>query len=308
MTNSVWKRIETRRAPASMKSYPFPSVGLTAKGEVTTREWLKRALGGSLIIVIALFFAVSFLWIGVMSLFESTPLWSPPRFDNDTYHFKGYGLTLYVATILGSSAASFFIFVGTPKQLARRRMEYNLKVEKNLAYKKRQEERAYKRRQEEAEQRKRDQRKARENQRIKQKELAAKRRKEQLGIISNISQLPVSATCRIPRDADDFESVCAEWMKKNGFPDAARTPKGPDGGIDVVSGIAVAQAKFHPSQRVGAPEIQAIVGGRVQFGKKLALFFHYGPGYSDQAIAAAKKTRVALYQLNVQSRSFDRIG
>jgi hypothetical protein len=44
---------------------------------------------------------------------------------------------------------------------------------------------------------------------------------------------------RIPRDADDFETVCAEWMQMAGFSGVQRTPKGPDGGVDVVGVFAL---------------------------------------------------------------------
>ncbi len=119
------------------------------------------------------------------------------------------------------------------------------------------------------------------------------------------SQIIRTARCRIPKDADDFESVCSEWMKRNGYPDAKRTAKGPDGGVDVVSARAVAQSKFHPSQKVGAPDVQALVGSRVQLKKQSALFFNYGLGYTDQAIVAARETKVLLYRLNVDKSSFE---
>ena len=117
-----------------------------------------------------------------------------------------------------------------------------------------------------------------------------------------------SSRCRIPKDADDFEEVCAEWMRRNGFPDAQKTPKGPDGGIDVLSANAVAQSKFHPSSKVSAPDIQALAGSRQQHRRRIAVFFHYGPGYSDQAIEAARMTRVRLYQLDVNSKSMKLIS
>ena len=112
---------------------------------------------------------------------------------------------------------------------------------------------------------------------------------------------------RIPRDADDFETVCAEWMKKAGFVDVERTPKGPDGGIDTIASDAVGQAKFHPSQKVTGESVRALVGSKVQRKKKRALFFHYGPGYTPDAIEAARSTGVELYQLDVDKRRFKRI-
>jgi hypothetical protein len=113
---------------------------------------------------------------------------------------------------------------------------------------------------------------------------------------------------RIPRDADDFETVCAEWMESAGFSEVARTPKGPDGGIDVIASNAVGQAKFHPSQKVTGESVRALVGSRVEREKSRALFFHYGPGYTPAAIEAARSTGVELYQLDVDRRRFKRIG
>ena len=112
---------------------------------------------------------------------------------------------------------------------------------------------------------------------------------------------------RIPRDADDFETVCAEWMKKAGFVDVECTPKGPDGGIDTIASDAVGQAKFHPSQKVTGESVRALVGSKIERKKKRALFFHYGPGYTPDAIEAARSTGVELYQLDVDKRRFKRI-
>ncbi len=113
---------------------------------------------------------------------------------------------------------------------------------------------------------------------------------------------------RIPRDADDFETVCAEWMRMAGFSGVQRTLKGPDGGVDVIASIAVGQAKFHPSQKISAEAIRALVGSRIERGKDRALFFHYGPGYTAAAIDAAVNTKLELYQLDVESQRFVRIA
>lgn len=142
---------------------------------------------------------------------------------------------------------------------------------------------------------------------IKQKQARDEKRKRQEAIKKS-KEAVKSSKCRIPRDADDFEEVCAEWMRRNGFPDAQKTPKGPDGGIDVLSTDAVAQSKLHGSSKVSAPDIQALAGSRQQQRRRIALFFHYGPGYTDQAIEAARKTRVRLYQLDVESKSMKLIS
>ena len=113
---------------------------------------------------------------------------------------------------------------------------------------------------------------------------------------------------RMPRDADDFETVCAQWMRMAGFSDVRRTPKGPDGGVDVIASTAVGQAKFHPSQKVSAEAIRALVGSKIERGKDRALFFHYGPGYTPAAIDTAINTKVELYQLDVESQRFMRVA
>ena len=112
---------------------------------------------------------------------------------------------------------------------------------------------------------------------------------------------------RIPRDADDFEEVCAEWMRETGYPDAKRTPKGPDGGIDVVSFQAVAQAKMYRNKKVTGEEVRALVGSRVALKKEKAIFFTYGPGYTDDAIRTAITTKTLLYWLDVDKREFRKI-
>ena len=38
-----------------------------------------------------------------------------------------------------------------------------------------------------------------------------------------------------------------------------------------------------------------------------ALFFHYGPGYTQQALEAAHAIGIELYQLNVEERLFSRL-
>ena len=107
-----------------------------------------------------------------------------------------------------------------------------------------------------------DENKANER-KAKQKQARDEKRKRQEAIKKS-KEVVKSSRCRIPKDADDFEEVCAEWMRRNGFPDAQKTPKGPDGGIDVLSADAVAQSKFHPSSKVSAPDIQALAGSRQQ--------------------------------------------
>jgi hypothetical protein len=112
---------------------------------------------------------------------------------------------------------------------------------------------------------------------------------------------------RFPRNADDFEEVCAEWMRAAGYQGAQRTPKGPDGGADVISNRAVAQAKMYSARKVTAEEIRALVGTRQELGKAMALFFVYGLGFTPDAIRAAVKTSVQLFQLDVSKQIFTRL-
>jgi len=111
---------------------------------------------------------------------------------------------------------------------------------------------------------------------------------------------------RMPADADDFEAVCAEWLRACGVP-IDRTAKGPDGGLDVGGPTYGGQCKFHPSQKVGAPDIQQLAGAAKQFGKSQKIFFHYGPGYTDAAVVAARQLRVALWKLDPDKRTFRRV-
>ena len=82
---------------------------------------------------------------------------------------------------------------------------------------------------------------------------------------------------RMPRDADDFEAASAEWVTRCGVP-VNRTAKGPDGGLDLLGLNFAGQCKFHPANKVGAPDIQQLAGAAQQARKQHKAFFHYGPG------------------------------
>jgi hypothetical protein len=131
-------------------------------------------------------------------------------------------------------------------------------------------------------------------------EKAAERRRQRQIESMSVSHIRV----RIPLDADDFETVCFEFLTKLGHTNAYRTAKGPDGGVDIGSDTAVGQAKFHPSQKVSAEPIRAVAGARMQWKKREAFFFHYGPGYTPDAIEAAKQLKVRALQLDVNRRVF----
>lgn len=139
----------------------------------------------------------------------------------------------------------------------------------------------------------------------KRREKAAKRRAEEKRRAT--SQQSLSHRVRMPKHADDFEEVCAEWMRAAGYRGAARTAKGPDGGADVVSNRAVAQAKVYSARKVTADEVRSLVGTKQEYGKALALFFVYGLGYTEDAVRAAQKTGVQLFVLDVSTQKFERI-
>ena len=128
---------------------------------------------------------------------------------------------------------------------------------------------------------------------------AERRRRANMGLRSSIKS-------RIPKDADDFESVCAEWVVKCGI-DAQRTDKGPDGGLDVIGPNFAGQCKFHPSNKVGAPDVQQLAGAAKQARKQRKVFFHYGPGYTPAAIEAARSLGVQLWEMDVDQRTFRKV-
>lgn len=111
---------------------------------------------------------------------------------------------------------------------------------------------------------------------------------------------------RPPKDADDFETVCAEWVKKCGVK-ADRTKKGPDGGLDLIGPDFAGQCKFHPANKVGAPDVQQLAGVALGEKKNKKAFFHYGPGYTPAAVEAARKTGVELWQFDPDAQTFRRI-
>jgi hypothetical protein len=86
-------------------------------------------------------------------------------------------------------------------------------------------------------------------------------------------------------------------MRWWGYPDAAITRGGSDGGVDVQAKEALGQVKFEAVQ-VGRPELQRRFGAR---GHQLhqALFFFTGAGYSGPAIAYADEAGIALFQYSL---------
>jgi hypothetical protein len=122
------------------------------------------------------------------------------------------------------------------------------------------------------------------------------------------SRLRDGGPARPAQDAHDFEAVCAEFMQTAGFPDARRTVRGPDGGVDVVSARAVGQAKFHGSRQVTADAIRALYGSKCERGVEFGLFFAYGPGFTADALATAERLNVVCYVYNAGRARFVRVS
>lgn len=105
---------------------------------------------------------------------------------------------------------------------------------------------------------------------------------------------PEPALIRTPHDA---EQTAAAWMRWMGFPDAAVTPIGTDGGIDVHSSMAVAQVKTE-TVPVGRPALQRLLGVAHAEGKD-GLFFSLS-GYTAQALEWAERVELPLFTFDYQ--------
>lgn len=92
----------------------------------------------------------------------------------------------------------------------------------------------------------------------------------------------------------EAEELAARWLRVHGFPDAAVTPPGADGGLDVVGRGIAAQVK-NLSTPVGRPTIQQLVGAN-RHGARAACFSR--AGYSASAVAFANQTDVALFTID----------
>jgi hypothetical protein len=104
-------------------------------------------------------------------------------------------------------------------------------------------------------------------------------------------------TERLIRDARDAELVAVDWVRYLGFTDAAATPVGADGGIDVLAERAVAQVKKEGS-RTTRPTVQQLHG--VATAEQRAALFFSMAGYTPPAIAWATQQDVALFQYDLQ--------
>ncbi len=88
------------------------------------------------------------------------------------------------------------------------------------------------------------------------------------------------------------ERFAAAHMRALGFTDAAVTPPGPDGGIDVRSEAAVAQVKHFLTGAVGRPVVQQIRGAA---GSGEQPICYSRSGFTADAIEFAQSTGVALF-------------
>lgn len=98
---------------------------------------------------------------------------------------------------------------------------------------------------------------------------------------------------RLVKGADAAEDFAAEFLAALGFRNVRRTPKGTDGGVDVIGDEVVAQVKFE-ALPTGRPAMQALYGVSV-LERKAAVFFSLA-GYSPQALAWAERAEIACFE------------
>jgi len=101
---------------------------------------------------------------------------------------------------------------------------------------------------------------------------------------------------RLIKTFSDAERYAAEYMRYLGYLDAAPTPGGSDGGVDVTSRDAVAQVKME-GVPTGRPVVQAICGIAAHEDKS-ALVFSLA-GYTAQAAEWADRAGVACFEYAV---------
>jgi len=98
---------------------------------------------------------------------------------------------------------------------------------------------------------------------------------------------------RLVKGADAAEDYAAEVLAALGFGGVQRTPKGTDGGIDVIGHGVVAQVKFE-ALPTGRPALQALYGIASLEGA-VAVFFSLA-GYTAQAVEWADRAGVACIE------------
>lgn len=98
---------------------------------------------------------------------------------------------------------------------------------------------------------------------------------------------------RLVKGADAAEEYAAEVLRSLGFRDARRTPKGADGGVDVIGDGLVCQVKFE-ALPTGRPPLQALYG-IAQLEAAKAVFFSLA-GYSPHALEWADRADIACLE------------
>lgn len=96
-------------------------------------------------------------------------------------------------------------------------------------------------------------------------------------------------------DWRDAELAAAEWMRRNGWPDALATQSVADKGLDIVSDDAVAQVKWH-HRPMGRPDLQKLVGAAWAHGGQALAFSR--SGFSKPAVDFALDNSIGLYQIS----------
>jgi hypothetical protein len=107
---------------------------------------------------------------------------------------------------------------------------------------------------------------------------------------------------RYPQNAEDFEHICADWLRAWGEDSVVVTQQSGDGGIDIRSTHCVAQVKFYSNKLVGRPELQALQGAAHVSGGA-AVFFGYN-GFTDEAVHWAEQANMFLFQFNANTGRF----
>jgi hypothetical protein len=91
------------------------------------------------------------------------------------------------------------------------------------------------------------------------------------------------------------EAVSARWVRWLGHPDAQVTASGADGGLDLISGSAAGQVKFH-ARPVGRPALQGLRGAALS--AEHQLYFFSSAGFTRAALEYGELVRMACFQLN----------
>ncbi len=118
---------------------------------------------------------------------------------------------------------------------------------------------------------------------------------------AKLASRPAIPTPRLISRAAEAEELAAEWIRWMGFPGAAVTPAGTDGGIDVIgpgaNGVIAAQVKFE-AVPAGRPKLQELYGAGLAAGATVTAFFS-SAGFSAQAQAWADQVGMALFEFAV---------